>query len=172
MCGGLHDMDPVQPPKVDGSPCSSLSTHREKVGRWGMLGPQRLFQAMPKGCWMNWCRVAAVTTPVRGRMSALCQNETIPKAAPRRSSVSGVIQKGRVSPLYTGPPSQGREPGQCQLQTQPGTGEAGRPRGSSPPDVPPAFRCGDGRNSSQGPRWAALTWEQALQSPDALCLAG
>lgn len=49
-------------------------------------------------------------------------------------------------------------------------GEAGWPQSSSHPDVQPGFCCRDSWSSSQGSRWAALTWEQALQGPDALCL--
>ena len=59
------------------------------------VGGRRLFQEMPRACWLSWCRVAAVTTPGGGRVSTLCHNSAIPQAAPRRSPGSCDIQKGR-----------------------------------------------------------------------------
>lgn len=86
--------------------------------------------------------------------------------------MSCVIQKGRVDPLHTEPHLRAGTPGSIDSIPSQAGGEAGRPQGSSHPDVQPAFLCGDSRSSSQGPRWVSLTWEQALWGPDALCLVG
>lgn len=109
-----------------------------------------------KGCRASGCRVPAVTTPGKGRVSPLCQNSAAPKAAPRRSSVSCAIQKGRASPLGMGPPALGREPQAASAPAPPGTGEGGATPGLQPPDVPPAFRGGDRAEQLPGPQMGRI----------------
>lgn len=86
--------------------------------------------------------------------------------------MSCAIQKGRASPLGMGPPASGRERQAASAPAPPGTGKAGRPQGSSLQMCLQHSVVETGQSSCQDPRWAALTWEQALRGPDALCLAG
>lgn len=67
--------------------------------------------------------------------------------------------------LHTGILPQGRAPQGVLTPDPAGRGARGWPRGSEPPDVQPA----DGPERPPGARWAALTWEQAPQGPDAPC---
>lgn len=128
------------PPTAGGHPIGP-SVPWEGPGRrhWGAW---EALSSDAKGCRVSWCRVSSVTTPGKGHVSPLCQNYAVPKATPRRSPMSCVIQKGRVSPLCTGPPPQGGNPRQPSSSPT-RHGKAERPQGSSPPDVQPAFLCGD-----------------------------
>lgn len=53
--------------------------------------------------------------------------------------MSCVIQKGRVDPLHTEPLLRAGTPGSTDSRPSQAAGEAGRPQGSSHPDVQPAF---------------------------------
>ena len=67
--------------------------------------------------------------------------------------------------LHTGTLPQGRATQGVPTPDPAGHGARGRPRGSEPPDMQPADRP----EQPPGARWAALTWEQSPQGPDAPC---
>lgn len=116
-------------------------------------GPGELVQS--DSCHHSW---QGICVPI---MSKLCCSQ----GSPQKKPCELYHPERKSEPPVHGTPASGREPHAAAAPDLPVTGKAGRPQGSSPPDVQPAFRRGDRAERQPGAQMGRINLGAGSSGP-------